>query len=189
MISNSRKLQSQSGERAMVESTVARRAGEELLVQRDWRADGGARRVRVTRSDILIARRFGGVDMRIRVPVPAYRGVFLDLAEGADGAPCYRLLLAHADRDLDVLLEETPDAAVAAADASDWADWLGLPLLAAAQEEAAAERTGAQKGPVARRGGSTVARRRPRLLTRRRAGETARMATIFAGEREIVSYD
>jgi hypothetical protein len=172
----------------MVESTVARRAGEELLVQRDWRADGGARRVRVTRSDILIARRFGGVDMRIRVPVPAYRGVFLDVAEGADGAPCYRLLLAHADRDLDVLLEETPDAAVAAADACDWADWLGLPLLAAAQEEAA-ERADAKKRPVARRGGSTVARRRPRFLTRRRAGETARMAAVFAGEREIVSYD
>ncbi len=86
----------------MVEAGHANRADEALLVQRDWRADGGSRRVRVTRAGVLITRRFGGVDMRIAVPAPAYRGVALDVAGGGDGAPCYRLSLVHRDRDLDV---------------------------------------------------------------------------------------
>src|SRR5512137_664039 len=48
-------------EGAMFEAGQARKA-ETVLVQRDWRADGGDRRVRVTSSDIHIARRFGGVN-------------------------------------------------------------------------------------------------------------------------------
>jgi hypothetical protein len=174
----------------MVESTMTRRDEEDFLVQRDWRADGGSRRVRVTSSDILIARRFGGIDMRIQIPVPAYRGVFLDVLERADGAPSYRLLLAHADRDLDVLLDETGDCVAAAAGWRDWAARLGLPLLVAtAPESAAAGVSPVTGGPVPRRGGSPLRRRRPRFLMRRRTGETARMAAVFAGEREIVCYE
>jgi hypothetical protein len=176
------------GEDIMVESTATRREREDFLVQRDWRADGGDRRVRVTRSDILIARRFGGIELRTQVPVPAYRGVVLDVVEGSDGAPCYRLLLAHADRDLDVVLEETGDAAVAAADLQDWASWLGVPLLAATQDEIGAA-PAAVASPIARRGGSPLRGRRPRFLMRRRIGETTRMREVFAGEREIVSYE
>jgi Family of unknown function (DUF6101) len=176
------------GEEAMVESTMTRRETEVVRVQRDWRADGGDRRVRVTRSDILIARRFGGIAMRIQVPVPAYRGVFLDVIEGADGAPCYRLLLAHADRDLDVVLEEAGDGDALEAVAQDWASWLGVPLLAATEDafEDAAE---AAHAPIPRRGGSPLRGRRPRFLMRRHIGETARMGQVFAGERVIVSYE
>jgi hypothetical protein len=170
----------------MVESTMTRREREDVLVQRDWRADGGARRVRVTRSDILIARSFGGIDMRIQVPVPAYRGVFLDVVEGDDGAPRYRLLLAHADRDLDVVLEETGDAEAVEAAAQDWASWLGLPVVAEDENEAGPV---AGSLPIPRRGGSALRRRRPRFLMRRRIGETARLGQVFAGEREIVSYE
>jgi hypothetical protein len=185
-----RKLEScpRQGEKAMVESTMTRRETEVVRVQRDWRADGGDRRVRVTRSDILIARRFGGIAMRIQVPVPAYRGVFLDMVQGADGAPCYRLLLAHADRDLDVVLEEAGDADALAAVAQDWASWLDLPLLAESEEafEGAAE---AAHAPIQRRGGSPLRGRRPRFLMRRRVGEIARLGEVFAGERVIVSYE
>lgn len=174
----------------MVGSTATRQAEEELLVQRDWRADGGARRVRVTRSDILIARRFGGIDMRIQIPVPAYRGVFLDVLEGADGAPFYRLLLAHTDRDLDVLLEETGDCVAAAAGWREWAAWLDMPLLAATAGDADGDGAPPEIAvSFARRGGSALSRRRPRFLMRRRTGVAARMATVFAGEREIVSYE
>ena len=146
----------------MVESTIKRRSLEDLPVQRDWRADGGARRVRVTRSDILIARRFGGIDMRIQVPVPAYRGVFLDVVASADGAPCYRLLLAHPDRDLDVVLEETQDSAAAAADWRYWAAWLGVPQLAADDGEVAETGTARPaETPVADCGAFAVRRRLP----------------------------
>lgn len=174
----------------MVESMMTRPVEGDFLVQRDWRADGGARRVRVTRSDILIARRFGGIDMRIQIPVPAYRGVFLDIVDGDDGAPLYRLLLAHVDRDLDVLLEETRDRAAAEAGSGEWAAWLDLPLLAATMEDAACANACDTAGaPRARRGGSALRRRRPRFLMRRLTGEAARLEAIFSGEREIVCYE
>lgn len=174
----------------MVDFAAKPRAEDDLIIQRDWRADGGARRVRVTRSDILIARRFGGINMRIQIPVPAYRGVFLDVVEGADGAPCYRLLLAHMDRDLDVLLEETGEWVAAEARARDWSAWLDLPLLASTEQNiVCAGASSVVDGPIQRRGGSALRRRRPRFPMRRRTGETARMAAVFAGEREIVCYE
>ncbi len=174
----------------MVEAVRARRE-ETVLVQRDWRADGGDRRVRVTSSDIHIARRFGGVNMRISVPVPAYQGVLLDLATGEDGAPRYRLLLAHQDRDLDVVLAETADEGAAAADWADWAEWLGLPRLAPtdAEEVDDAGASAPCATPIPRRGASSVLRRRPRFLARRKAGDAERLTSVFDGEREIISYE
>lgn len=174
----------------MFETNNARKTEEALLVQRDWRADGGARRVRVTRSDILISRRFSGVDMMISVPVPAYDGVALDVVEGRDGAPCYRLSLAHRDRDLDVVLAETQDSGDAAANWKYWASYLGLPRLAAENGELA-EVDVASGAPVAypRGGNAVLRRRRPRFLTRRKVGVAARMAEVFAGEREIICYE
>jgi hypothetical protein len=158
---------------------------ETLLVQRDWRADGGARRVRVTRSGVLIARRVSGVDMMISVPLPAYKGVALDVVAGDDGAPRYRLSLAHRDGDLDVLLAETQDSCDAAADWKFWSSWLSLPRIEAANGD------GSEAGPAlrARRNNAAVWSRRPRFLTRRKGGDSARMTTVFAGEREIVCYE
>lgn len=174
----------------MFDAGQARKA-EAVLVQRDWRADGGDRRVRVTSSSIHIARRFGGVNMRISVPVPAYQGVLLDLATGPDGVPSYRLLLAHRDRDLDVVLGETPDGWAAASDWAAWADWLGLPRLAPVEADGLADADASRPAaaPAPRRGGSTVSRRRPRFLARRKTGDGARLAAVFADEREIVSYE
>lgn len=177
-------------EEIMFEAGQAMKSDEAFFVQRDWRADGGARRVRVTRRDILIARRFNGVDMKIAVPVPAYRGVLLDVAAGEAGAPCYRLLLAHRDRDLDVVLGETGDSTAAAADWKYWAAWLDLPRLAAENGDFA-EVDAPVCGAAApgRRGGSSVRRRRPRFLALRRSGDARRLAEVFAGEREIICYE
>jgi hypothetical protein len=174
----------------MFEANNARRNEEALLVQRDWRADGGARRVRVTRSDILIARRFSGVDMMITVPVPAYHGVALDVLEGQDGAPCYRLSLAHRDRDLDVVLMETQNSGDAAADWKYWASFLGLPRLSAenGELEAVDAAGGSLLGHPRRRAG-TLRQRRPRFLTRRKPGVAARMSEVFSDEREIICYE
>lgn len=146
----------------------------------------GARRVRLTRSGVLIARRVSGVDMMISVPVPAYKGVVLQVVAGEDGAPRYRLLLSHRDRDLDVLLVETQDSCDAAADWKFWSSWLGLPRIDAAKGELAeAERQAVR----ARRGNAAVRARRPRFLMRRKSGDLARTTSIFAGEREIICYE
>lgn len=174
----------------MFEAGNARKIDEAFLVQRDWRADGGVRRVRVTRSDILISRRFNGVDMMIAVPAPAYCGVVLDVVEGQDGAPCYRLSLAHRDRDLDVVLAETQDSGDAAADWKYWASWLALPRLAAENGKLAkVDAAGSSLTTFPRRGASSLRSRRPRFLTRRKTGVAARMAEVFAGEREIICYE
>jgi hypothetical protein len=174
----------------MFEAKYALGNEEALLEQRDWRADGGARRVRVTRSDILISRRFSGVNMMITVPVPAYYGVALDVMEGDDGAPCYRLSLAHRDRDLDVVLTETQNSADAASDWNYWARYLGLPRLSAGNGklEVVDSARGSRSGQPRRRGG-TLRLRRPRFLTRRRPGVAARMAEVFSDEREIICYE
>jgi hypothetical protein len=174
----------------MFDAGAARKIEEQLFVQRDRRADGGARRVRVTRSDILIARRFGGVEMMIAVPVPAYCGVALDVSEGRDGAPCYRLSLAHRDADLDVLLAETQDGGAAAAEWKYWAAWLGLPRVTNEDGEfASVDPALGGEVSIQRRRNATVAKRRPRFLLRRKAGDAARMDEVFAGEREIICYE
>lgn len=174
----------------MLEASQARR-DEEFFTQRDWRADGGARRVRVTSSDIVIARRFGGVKMSITVPVPAYQGVLLDLVEGDNGGPCYHLLLAHRDRDLDVALAETPDAGEAAQAWAYWAARLGLPRLAATEtgDFADADRPAFHSVAVKRRGASAVRPRRPSFLARRKMGAPIDPGATCAGEREIISYE
>lgn len=174
----------------MLEASQARK-DEDFFTQRDWRADGGARRVRVTSSDIVIARRFGGVKMSITVPVPAYQGVLLDLVDGEDGAPCYRLLLAHRDRDLDVALAQTADEGEAAGDWAYWAARLGLPRLAATEtgDFAIVDQPALPSIATKRRGASAVRRRRPTFLARRKTGAPVDPGATYAGEREIISYE
>ncbi|MFY9655024.1 MAG: DUF6101 family protein [Methylocystis sp.] len=157
-------------------------------IQQDPRADGGRRVVRVTRNGVLIERRLKGVAMTIGVPFAAYRGVALAVEPGpSSGIAAYRLSLAHADPDLEVLLCETKNSGAAAADWKYWSFFLDLPRLASHDGEVS-PLPGAKPG-VARRRGAAIAKRRPRFLARRKAGEPARVSEVFYGEREIVCYE
>jgi len=157
-------------------------------IQHDPRADGGRRVVRVTRDGVLIERRLQGVAMTIGVPFAAYRGVALAVEpEPSSGVAAYRLSLAHADPDLEVLLSETKDSGAAAADWKYWSFFLDLPRLAC--EDGEVSPVPVAKRTVARRRGAAVAKRRPRFLARRKRGESARAAAVFCGEREIVCYE
>ncbi|PPD46161.1 MAG: hypothetical protein CTY15_01955 [Methylocystis sp.] len=175
----------------MFEAAAAQKHEEALLVQRDWRADGGSRRVKLTKGGVHIARRYSGVDMMISVPVDAYRGVVLEVVEGREGAPAYRLSLAHRDRDLAVDLGENADIGAAAADWKAWAAFFGLPRLAVSDEGgfAPVDAAGSALLGARRRSNAAVRQRRPRFLTRRQAGALARMGEVFANEREIVCYE
>lgn len=174
-------------------ATAAANRPEKLFVQRDRRADGGNRQIRLTREDVMISRRFGGIAMMIAVPVAAYRGVALDVRAGASGGASYRLSLTHSDPDLDVVLAETQDGGAIAIDWKYWANYLDLPRLAPKDGELRALDRPAD--PVAgveafaRRRNASVAGRRPRFLARRKGGDAARMAAVFAGEREIICYE
>ncbi|BBU63664.1 hypothetical protein MSC49_35990 [Methylosinus sp. C49] len=177
----------------MFETKVMAETQLQFAVQRDRRADGGQRQVRVGRRDILISRRFAGMSMMISVPVQAYRGVALDVEPSLDGGASYRLSLAHQDPDLDVVLTETADGGAISADWKYWASYLDLPRLAArgGELETIDPRLGgvALRETIARRKNATVIKRRPRFCARRKQGEGERMATVYQGEREIVCYE
>jgi hypothetical protein len=176
----------------MIEADAARKIEEKVYVQRDRRADGGARRVRMTRNDVLIARRLSGVAMVISVPVSAYCGVALDVQPGEDGSPRYVLSLAHSDPDLDILLGETQDCGAVAADWRHWSAWLGLPRVTEEEGELQTLDGVAEEVVAAsaqRRCASIVRKRRPRFLIRRKAGDARRMKVVHAKEREIISYE
>jgi hypothetical protein len=164
-------------------------AGERLLTQRDRRADGGARHVRVTRGDILIARRFGGVAMMIAAPVEAYRGVGLTVCADVRGDILYRLILVHRDADLDIVLIETRNSADAQTAWGEWAAWFNLSRLAIQNEEWVTVSAPAGARPaVDRRRSGVSARRRPAFLARRKVGDARRLAEVFANEREMAGY-
>ncbi len=175
----------------MFEAGNAQSIETTLPVQRDWRADGGARRVKVTRGSVHIARRFSGVKMVISVPAEAYQGVVLEVLEGRGGLPCYRLSLAHRDRDLDVTLVENSDSGAAAAEWKAWASYFGLQRLVVNEDGALSPVDAAKEKMVGmpRRANASVRQRRPRFLTRRRPGDSARMESVFAEEREIIGYE
>ncbi|HMK90082.1 MAG TPA: DUF6101 family protein [Methylocystis sp.] len=163
------------------------RNGETLvLAQRDARAEGGVRQVRVSPRGVVILRRFLGISMRILAPVETYRGVALAVDTAPNGGLSYRLSLAHQDADLEVVLVETADSRAVAADWTYWADYLNLPRLADENFSGDGRRGVAV---FERRRNATIAKRRPRSCARRKPGEPARAATVFAGEREIICYE
>lgn len=174
----------------MPDGAIAANYAENIFVQPDRRADGGRRQVRVTRDGVRISRRFGGVVMTIAVPLSAYRGVALDVEAAVDGGASYRLSLAHNDPDLDVVLTETQDGSAVAADWKYWANYLELPRLGAENGRLRAlDAPAAPAGAPRRRGAAGVIKRRPRFLARRQGGDAARLAAVFAGEREIICYE
>jgi hypothetical protein len=158
-------------------------------MQRDARADEGKRLVRLTQGYIRISRRLAGISMTIVVPVATYRGVALGVETARAGGAAYRLSLTHGDPDLDVVLAETSDADDAATDWKFWASILALPRLYKANGKMEPADRAQRKAPFKRPRNASVAKRRPRFLTRRKTGILSRKNTVFAGEREIICYE
>lgn len=93
----------------------------------DARADDARRQVEVSAERIVIARRVGGVDMRIGLTPRQYRGVALCVlvAEATDFL--FTVRLVHADPELDVTLGHCDSEAAAQALWRRWATAFGLP--------------------------------------------------------------
>lgn len=168
--------------------------GERLVTQRDRRADGGARHVRVTRGDILIARRFGGIEMMIAAPVAVYRGVGLVTLVDLEGQLLHRVVLVHRDSDLDIILDETGDKADAQNGWRAWAAWFGLARLAIEDEEwtMVAMPSGQSKpGFLAakRRRPSWPERRRPSSRTPGKSGAARLSSRVCHKEREPRDFE
>jgi hypothetical protein len=144
----------------------------------DARADDARRQVEVSAERIVIARRVGGVEMRIGLTPRQYRGVALGVlvAEATDFL--FTVRLVHADADLDVTLGHCDSEAAAQALWRRWATAFGLPrLVERGEREFDLDRTEVACAVERRRGRATL-NRRNRFLARRKMGRAGAAAMV-----------
>jgi hypothetical protein len=162
---------------------------EPLLTRTDARSDDHRREIAFRGQSVVIARRFAGIAMRVRVPLASYRGVALSRTEGGAGEAVHKVELIHRDPDLSIELCEGGDAAELAAEWNAWAQSLSLPQLFPGMPGGLQLREDRKPLPGPRRRGSLVARRRTRFARRRKMGTLQRLATAYRDEREIICYE
>jgi hypothetical protein len=144
----------------------------------DSRADGAIRRVEVTRERVVIARRIGGVEMRVALKPNQYRGVALCvlIAEATDFL--YVVRLVHADADLDVTLAFCDKEHDARSLWRRWAAGLSLErLVERGDDDYEIDRSKSLASVERRRGRATLTRRN-RFLARRKMGRPGAAAII-----------
>ncbi|MGL6059765.1 MAG: DUF6101 family protein [Bradyrhizobium sp.] len=143
---------------------------------KDVRADGGVRQVEIHRERVVLRRAVMGMRMAVNVRVADFIGIGL---RGID-SDAQMLALIHRDPSLTVPLAIGADRAELDAAAAMWSEIFGLPQLPDEQRREPAAR---------RRRRNVVAKRRPRFLVRRRAGDVSRELSNHRGEREIIARD
>lgn len=153
--------------------------------ERDRRADGGTRTVRLNPQGVRIERALAGVKMRLAIPIAAYRGVVLSREDKLE-RQFYRLSLDHSDADLSVTLARANDIAVLVDQWSNWARFFAMPALLAENIGTPPARR-AMRRPSRRR--TLVRTRRPRARTRSRAAGLAGAPKIISAERELFSRE
>ncbi|MDE3176616.1 MAG: hypothetical protein KGM15_10995 [Pseudomonadota bacterium] len=146
----------------------------------DPRADDARRRVELTGDRIVIARRVGGVEMRVALTPRQFRGVALAVLIAEETDFLYSVQLVHADPELSVTLASCGDEAEARAHWRRWAESLGLPcLIERLPGEYESER--ADAAPFVRRRGRATLNRRNRFLARRKMGRADLAALALNG--------
>jgi hypothetical protein len=153
-------------------------ARQAFLVTRDafdTRADQHNRTIHMSMTQVSIERVVQGIKMRIGVPIATYRALRIRVQAPRGVAT---LTLSHADSELDVVLASGEATEVTIA-ARAWAAVLEKTIVVEA---------GATMLPaIPRRAAPPIATRDASLARRRGAGDPARMATRFGGEREIIA--
>jgi len=138
--------------------------------------EGGRARLSADRKVMRIAHvGRSGLKMTLTVPVATYRGVAVDVAvSDAAEVEAVRIVLAHHQRELDVVLFEAADDTEVVAEWRAWAKRLAVPMLMRTEEgdEAVTARLGALAvaTPAARRMTRAFLKRRPRRPVRALCG-------------------
>lgn len=160
----------------------------------DARADERIRFVDLYRERVVMRRAVAGIRMAVSLPVAMYLGVAIRLVPPDASSPgAVAVVLEHRDPAMSVPLFVAPDGTDALAEWQSWARVLGLPLLVHDGEGSFREpfeRIGAVRVAPAqprRRRHTTVRKRRPRILMRRKPGRLGPDAVVFRGEREIIA--
>jgi len=162
------------------------RMNTSLRVAKDARADHGTRKVTLTSDMIRIERVLNGVKMRVHIPAKIYQGVSLLISQRPEGET-YRIELAHRDPDLSVFLEAPKNKQEADDRQRLWADFFAKPLLESTL--ASEERKELFVSVPRRRCMTSVAKRRPHRLARRKHRNRENLAIIHNDEREIICYE
>lgn len=162
------------------------------MIAADPRADGGQRRITLGADTIRIDRSLAGIRMRLALPVRAYRGVSLQVIDGARG-PYYRVALDHADPELSVTLAEDRNPEALVAEWRGWAKFFHLPRLALDADSTCVALDGRLGELVLgltqqRRRGWPLRNRRSRISALRKPPKTRRHV-VHRGEREIICYE
>ena len=157
-------------------------------------ADESVRHVELHRERVILRRAVQGMRIALNVPVKAFRGVSVRLVPEQDDQPGgVAVYLEHIDPALSIELFSAPNSDDVVAEWQLWSRVLGVPLLVSGSDGAFNEpfpQLGAVRiKPVAqrRRRRSSLAKRRPRFLMRRRPGAKRTTPLVHSGEREIIA--
>jgi Family of unknown function (DUF6101) len=159
----------------------------------DAGADGRERLVMLNGKSVLLLRFVRGVRISVSVPVSSFLGVAMRLVSSQRNASAVGVFLEHRDPELTVPLFAAVDATDVLAEWRLWGRVLGLPLLAPDADGCLSEAFSRIGGvrvsrPKARRSRhGTVARRRPRILLRRKGG--SHRTNLVHKERELIAPD
>jgi len=160
----------------------------------DEAADGRRRVIDLHRERVVVRRAVRGMRMALNLPVAAFRGIAIRLSGPTnEPARAVTVVLEHGDPALSLPLYSAAAGDDVVAEWQCWARVLGLPLLVA-------EGNGSLREPFARIGAlrvetptwrrrrrSGIARRRPKMFLRRRAGPASAVPNVHRGECEIVA--
>jgi hypothetical protein len=156
----------------------------------------GVASIHLDESRVTVKRPLGGIDATLACPVSAFRGVAVRMEVDPRSQDIHAVVeLMHPDPAMSlplVIAEDMGDAEDIAADWQAWGKALGLPLLIVDADgtvrEALPRLGGLVVHPVkARRMVSSLSRRRPRFLKRRKVGASGEMDQVTG--REIIARD
>jgi len=159
----------------------------------DANADGQVRLVEVHHEGVVVRRSVRGIPIAVSLPVSAFLGVAIRLfPPDQTGGARVAVILEHRDPALSVPLFSAADSNDVLAEWQLWARTFAMPMLVA-------DADGTLREPFARLGGvrveapslrkrgrGAIARRRPRILMRRKPGRPPAEATVYR-EREIIA--
>ena len=145
------------------------------------------------RAVVVRHRSSAGLTISLTVPFRHYKGVSVELTFSDQGeVSSARIVLAHADKGLEVEVFQAGDDRDVIAEWRRWARELGLPLLmrTSAGDEAATSSFGAlaMSRTLARRRSRASWQRRP-LAARHRAVSPVSEPVMLSADSEIISYE
>ena len=160
----------------------------------DAAADERVRHVELHPERVILRRAVQGMRIALNVPVQAFLGVSIRLTpETDDAAAGVAVYLEHIDPALSIELYAAENSDDVVAEWQLWSRVLGVPCLVAGSDGALTSpfpMLGAVrfKGSAQRRRRrSSLSKRRPRFLARRRSGVRRHTALVHQGEREIIA--